>query len=687
MRLMLAAHDGTGLGPDAAYTFAAPLGVNRVVIQAAPWDSTVGLITANRSGGASAAEFTETFTNFSRVIIDTTTNDVAGVLGAVIEIRGDAPLGTAGLSSLAILAGGGGDRFDVAAAAVSGISVSIDGGAGSDGIVGLMAADSTAPSNWSITGAGAGSWGEPAAAFVSFTGIEDLTGATGHDDSFDFQPGGSLAGMVTGQVSDKDQIILNVTAGATPHTVSFDDAAVSVDGQTVYRYTQVAFAENIAITTTDGDDQAVLAPASGFGTLVLSSGNSSFQPVTFNEPAGLVMINLEGGADTLAFAAGGLPLALVVAVNGGDGSDTILGPHAVPVDPAVPAANDWLFDGTDAGWFNEQIRFDGIENVTGTVGTADVFTFGVGGRLTGTLTGQTADADSIVVELAVDAAPTATPQSLSFATGVITRNAVTIVAHAGITAPATVRINGTLNDDSMLLAPGTLAGTLVLTSGDGGFAPITFDRPASLVLAPGRGDDRVTVNAASLPTAISISDEEGTDSLAVVVPGGLAPLSLTLAAATAGAGSIGVGDRSISYSGIEDSQNLIFEGTTGGDSLQLAAAGSRLRLDVNGQLITFDRPSGTLAIHGLGGNDSIEVAAGLSPLAPLTLDGGDDTDTVSLAGVLGAVTLTADNETVVSTATIDTLSFQATAGDDSIRLTSPAPGTIRIESRNATFHR
>ena len=81
MRLMLAAHDGTGLGPDAAYTFFAPLGVNRVVIQAAPWDSTVGLITANRSGGASAAEFTETFTNFSRVIIDTTTNDVAGILG------------------------------------------------------------------------------------------------------------------------------------------------------------------------------------------------------------------------------------------------------------------------------------------------------------------------------------------------------------------------------------------------------------------------------------------------------------------------------------------------------------------------------------------------------------------------------------------------------------------------------
>ena len=45
------------------------------------------------------------------------------------------------------------------------------------------------------------------------------------------------------------------------------------------------------------------------------------------------------------------------------------------------------------------------------------------------------------------------------------------MAHAGIAAPATVRINGTLNDDSMLLAPGTLAGTLVLTSGDGGFAP------------------------------------------------------------------------------------------------------------------------------------------------------------------------------------------------------------------------
>jgi hypothetical protein len=682
MRLMLAAHDGTGLGPDAAYTFAAPLGVNRVVIQAAPWDSTLGLITAVRSGGASAAEFTETFKNFSRVIIDTTTNDVAGLLGTVIEIRGEAPLGTAGLSSLAILAGGGGDRFDVAAAAVSGITVSIDGGAGSDGIVGLMAADSTAPSNWSITGAGAGSWGAPAATFVSFTGIEDLTGAAGHDDVFEFQPGGSLAGMITGQVSDVDGIALSVTAEAIPHTISFDDDAASVDGQTVYRYTDVVDAENIVITTTSGDDHAVLAPASGFATLVLSSANGSFQPVTFKQPLGLAAIDLAGGNDRLAFAAGGLPAPLVVAVDGGDGIDTILGPA---VAPGSTAANDWLFDGTDAGWFNEQIRFDGIENVTGTAGTSDVFTFGVGGRLTGTLTGQTADTDSIVVELAVDAAPTATPQSLSFATGVITLDGTAIVAHAGIAAPATVRISGTLNDDSMLLAPGTLAGTLVLTSGDGGFAPITFDRPASLVLAPGRGDDRVTVNAASLPTAISISDEDGTDSLAVVVPGVLAPLSLTLAAATAGAGSIGVGDRSISYSGIEDSQNLIFEGTAAADSLRLAAAGSRLQLDVNGQLITFDRPSGTLAIRGLGGSDTIEVAAGLSLLAPLTLDGGDDTDTVSLAGALGAVTLTADNETVVSTATIDTLSFQATTGDDSIRLTSPAPGTIQIESLNTTF--
>ena len=681
MRLMLASHDGSQEGPDATYTFVAPSGVSHIQIVSSPDNDRIGRIVGNSGGDFSTNDVLEEFTNFAHVIVDTTTNDASAAPDDFIEIEGT----VIGLSSLTVLTGAGNDRINVSQAiAASEVAITVDGGGGSDTITGVIAADADAPSIWTITGPDAGTWHDDASPGVSFTGVENLTGVDGVDDVFNFNPGGSLSGMVTGQDRDLDKISVTVVAGDLPHTVSFNDGTGLVDASAVYHSTNVIDAENVIIDATVGDDQAVLAAASSFATLTLSSTNLSFQPITFQQPQGLVSIDLKDGNDTFSVAAGGLPNALIVVVTGGDGIDTIVGP-AADSTANPPAVHDWKIAGVDAGAINNQVVFTGVENLVGAAGIVDAFTFLAGGRQTGTVTGQLVESDSILIEITVDATPEAAPRSLSFRSGITSLNGTPIVTYTEIGSPANMRINGTLGDDFMLLGPGAIAETLLLSSGTAGFAPIEFDRPASLALAPGRGNDRVTVAAGSIPTTLSIFDGDGTDSLIVAVSGGLAPVSVDLTAATVGTGSIGVGATSIAYAGIEDSQNLVIEGTDGADTLALMAADNQLELVVNGQSIMFDRPTGSLAIRGLGDDDTISVAAGLALTCSLTLDGGTGIDAVSLAGTLGAVILTASDEAVTSTAAIDTLTFQATAAADSIRLASPSTGSILIESLNATF--
>jgi hypothetical protein len=666
MRLMLASHDGSQDGPDATYTFVAPSGVSHIQIVSSPDNDRIGRIFGNSGGDFSTNDVLEEFTNFAHVIVDTTTNDVSAAPDDFIEIEGTG----IGLSSLTVLTGAGNDRINVSqAVAASDVAITVDGGGGSDTITGVIAADADATSIWTITGPDAGTWHDDASPGVSFTGVENLTGVDGVDDVFHFNPGGSLSGMVTGQDKDLDKITVTVVAGDLPHTVSFNDGTGLVDGSAVYYSTNVVDAENVIIDATAGVDQAVLAAASSFATLTLSSTTLSFQPITFQQPQGLVSIDLKDGNDTFSVAAGGLPNALIVVVTGGDGIDTIVGP-AADSTANPPAVNDWQIAGVDAGAINNQVVFTGVENLVGAAGIIDAFTFLPGGRQTGTVTGQVGESDSIVVEMTVDATPEAASRSLSFGSGITSLDGTPIVSYAVIGSPDNIRINGTLGDDSMLLGPGTFPETLLLSSGTAGFAPIEFDRPASLALAPGRGNDRVTVTAGSIPTTLSIFDGDGTDSLIVAVSGGLAPVSVDLTAATVGTGSIAVGTTSIAYDGIEDSQNLFLEGTDGADTLTLMAADDQLELMVNRQSIMFDRPTGSLAIRGLGDDDTISVAAGLALTCSLTLDGGTGIDAVSLAGTLGAVILTASDEAVTSTAAIDTLTFQATAADDSIRLAS-----------------
>jgi hypothetical protein len=96
-------------------------------------------------------------------------------------------------ATLSVLAGSGNNTFTVAAAP-SAFSVSLQGGAGSNTLVGP---DDPGLHTWHVTGLNAGTLSAPGAAAVTFAGVQNLKGGKG-DDLFAFANGASVSGAVNG---------------------------------------------------------------------------------------------------------------------------------------------------------------------------------------------------------------------------------------------------------------------------------------------------------------------------------------------------------------------------------------------------------------------------------------------------------------------------------------------------------
>ena len=296
MRVMLATHDGAVPGAESVYTFAVPQGYDQVIIQPAPSRLDVGLITAKNTAGGPDDSLTETFTNFSRLVVDATAVVPSGSK-LDIKFMGETSLQATGLLHVDVFGSAGDDQFEVSATAVSGLEVAIDGNGGTDEILGNMPNDTVSKSFWTITQPGVGNWKAGETASVAFTQIENIVGVADHEDIFEFQNGARLAGTVTGQLDDLDAAILHVTAGEVSREVWFEDGAVTVDQEVIYRHVNIADSENLVVTTTDSDDHVAFEATSDFGTFAISSQNGAFQPVTFNQPVGLTTLALAGGND------------------------------------------------------------------------------------------------------------------------------------------------------------------------------------------------------------------------------------------------------------------------------------------------------------------------------------------------------------------------------------------------------
>ena len=258
----------------------------------------------------------------------------------------DGTVGAVAFIDFATITGGSdADSFSLSSGTLSG---ALDGGAGTDTLIG----DNTA-NTWTISAADAGS----ATGVGSFANIENLTGNADTDD-FSFGPAGSLSGVVDGSTGT-DSVNYSAVAGAV--TVVIGAAGFS----------------NIE-TFIGNDSNSTLIGANTLNTWTITGINDG----TINSTTFTDFNNLTGGTSDDTFELSGGSISGVI--DGGLGTDTMVGDIT---------ANTWDITGANAGTVSGVSSFNDIENLTGNA-SSDDFVFAVGGSLSGAINGA-AGADSV----------------------------------------------------------------------------------------------------------------------------------------------------------------------------------------------------------------------------------------------------------------------------------------------------
>jgi hypothetical protein len=251
---------------------------------------------------------------------------------------------------------------------------------------------------WLITGPNAGSVG--ANTFASF---ENLTGGPG-DDTFSFQPGGSVAGNIDGSggantldyAALAGPITVDLTTGTGPGIGGTFANISNFVGSASTGDTLVGPAGTTAWSISAANAGAVGADAfSSFENLTGGAGNDTFA----FQPLGSVSGNIDGGGGTNTLDYSALPGPITVNLQastapgiggifanlsnfvGSAGSDTLIGPDA---------NTQWNLTGTNEGSVSggavASDTFASFENLTGGSGD-DTFSIYDGGSLAGNLDG------------------------------------------------------------------------------------------------------------------------------------------------------------------------------------------------------------------------------------------------------------------------------------------------------------
>ncbi len=254
-------------------------------------------------------------------------------------------------------------------------SVTVDGGAGTDTLVG-----GDAGSAWRVTGANAGTLDS-----LAFRNVENLTGGAG-DDTFALA-GGTLTGKIDGGlgadmfVADNGANAWTLSTGATLNKVTgLTGATGGFTG--IERLVGGSGTDTFTLGGTTGVFNLAIDGGAGANALVgrnvattwavngPDAGSISTQGVSFARVG-----SLTGGtaADTFALTDGG---SLSGTLNGGAGTDTLVGGDA---------GYAWAVTGANAGTVAGVTNYTGIKNLTGGAG-ADTFTLSTG-SVAGSVTG------------------------------------------------------------------------------------------------------------------------------------------------------------------------------------------------------------------------------------------------------------------------------------------------------------
>jgi hypothetical protein len=200
-------------------------------------------------------------------------------------------------SEVVITGTDGDDRLAIASSLSSSLAISFDAGAGRDTLVG-RAVDST----WNVTGAGSGS-----VLGVAFSGVENLTGAADNEDTFVFEDGGSLSGIIAGGDAGFDTLDIRFSGVDTMvyDATGPDSGAVTSDGNVIafvgLEPVMQAGAANLTITASTGtanDDWKLEISNLDASKLALTAGGV-VEPMHFAPPSSSLTIELGDGNDTL----------------------------------------------------------------------------------------------------------------------------------------------------------------------------------------------------------------------------------------------------------------------------------------------------------------------------------------------------------------------------------------------------
>jgi hypothetical protein len=175
------------------------------------------------------------------------------------------------------------------------------GGAEND-TLGGPAEDST----WIIDGPNAGNVGGP-----SFSGIENLEGAADNEDTFVFEDGGSLSGLIEGGDAGFDTLVVNFTGindliydatGPNSGAVTADGNVIAFEG--LEPVTVAGPAATLTVTASTGNDDLVLQRDPIDDTMLALFSSGSIETPKFAPPATSLTIKLNSGDDTLTIVFG-----------------------------------------------------------------------------------------------------------------------------------------------------------------------------------------------------------------------------------------------------------------------------------------------------------------------------------------------------------------------------------------------
>jgi outer membrane protein OmpA-like peptidoglycan-associated protein len=374
---------------------------------------------------------------------------------------------------------------------------------------------------WDITGPDSGLVnGQP------FSGVSNLIGAAGNEDTFVVYPGGSISGIVDGGSGGFDTLLIDGGSfGAADFVASGPDSGVVVlDGKAIQYRGLEPIVDNSdttdrVITASPGDDLISITQDAS-GQITVASQNGTFERVLFSAPTNSLTINAGDGNDTITLDLLGTGPGITVTIEGGAGTDTLVGP-----------ANDttWTITGPDAGTVGG-MSFTGVENLTGAAGNRDTFVFEEAGSITGLIDGGAGGFDTLVIDggqyaNAVFAASGPDSGTVTLDANLIRYQGLEpIIDNANI---ADRSFTGTTGTDHIVVKS-TAAGQLTVESQSGTFESITFGNPTiSLTIDAAGGDD--TITAESLGTyagTLNIVGGAGTDTFNDLI--GIAPASLNV---------------------------------------------------------------------------------------------------------------------------------------------------------------